>query len=403
MIRFSGLFLLAALLSYPSIVWSQTGPIEICNNAIDDDGDGRIDVNDPDCECEEVEPISLIPNPSFEEQNCCPSSRSQMNCADDWIQASDATTDYLNTCGWMGWPDLPPPLPFPDGNGCIGFRDGRFGNRTNTNWKEYAGACLTAPLKAGVAYKFQFYIGFTNFENSPPINVTFFGSTACNNLPFGDGDDTFGCPTNGSGWKNLGFVRVNGTNKWVQTEINVTPTEDIFAIAIGPPCQRTSANVNTYYFFDNLVLADQAAFDFDISLTGHACEEGVTLEVPHSDTLGYQWYQDGIALIGETKASLSQLYGDGKYQVRIESPNLGCRISKGYSYILPRPGHEETITICEGESFFFNGSDRTTEGVFLIPSKQSMAVTALSNSTSMYFRIQEIPFMPRSFPKNLTM
>ncbi|MFT5166836.1 MAG: hypothetical protein ACI8P3_002068 [Saprospiraceae bacterium] len=94
-----------------------TPPDEICDNAIDDDNDGLIDLNDPDCEYEIIEPVSLIPNPSFEDMNCCPSNRSQLNCTDSWIQASEPTTDYLHTCGWMGWDDFPPPLPFPDGQG----------------------------------------------------------------------------------------------------------------------------------------------------------------------------------------------------------------------------------------------------------------------------------------------
>ena len=124
--------------------WIPPGPpgealVEICDNAIDDDGDGLIDLNDSDCNCPEVEPISLIPNPSFEDQECCPSNRSQMNCATTWIQASAPTTDYLHTCGWMGWDDLPPPLPFPDGEGCLGFRNGRPGGGNGEdpqpNWK----------------------------------------------------------------------------------------------------------------------------------------------------------------------------------------------------------------------------------------------------------------------------
>lgn len=60
-------------------------PDEICNNAVDDDNDGLIDLNDPDCVCEVLEPISLIPNPSFEDMNCCPNDRSQLNCAAVWI------------------------------------------------------------------------------------------------------------------------------------------------------------------------------------------------------------------------------------------------------------------------------------------------------------------------------
>ena len=47
---------------------------EICDNAIDDDLDGLIDLNDPDCDCQIIEPVSLIPNPSFEDYTCCPNS-----------------------------------------------------------------------------------------------------------------------------------------------------------------------------------------------------------------------------------------------------------------------------------------------------------------------------------------
>jgi len=39
--------------------------IEDCRNSLDDDGDGLIDLNDPDCECEILNPESLIPNPSL--------------------------------------------------------------------------------------------------------------------------------------------------------------------------------------------------------------------------------------------------------------------------------------------------------------------------------------------------
>ena len=215
---------------------------EICDNGRDDDGDGLIDLNDPECTCPVVEPVSLIPNPSFEDSECCPQNRSELYCADTWIQASEATTDYIHTCGWMGWPNLPVPLPLPDGEACVGFRDGRYGgNDMRPGWKEYAGACLRGPLRAGKAYRFQFYVGFTHYENSPPASVVFFGSTDCGNLPFGIGDPDFGCPTNGDGWKWLGSVYVNGVNTWKKYQIDIVPGEDIYAIAIGPDCpERTS-------------------------------------------------------------------------------------------------------------------------------------------------------------------
>ncbi|NJK82797.1 MAG: hypothetical protein HC912_02280 [Saprospiraceae bacterium] len=158
----------------------------------------------------------MIPNPSFEEKNCCPRGWSQLYCANTWIQASEATTDYLHTCGWLGWDGMAPPLPFPEGEACIGYRDGRFGNNKNANWKEYTGTCLLSPLKARVKYRFEFYVGFTHYYNSPPTNVTFFGTTNCAYLPFGVGNQYFGCPSNDSNWVELGNVPAAGANTWVK-------------------------------------------------------------------------------------------------------------------------------------------------------------------------------------------
>lgn len=160
---------------------------EICDNGIDDDGDGLIDLNDPECTCELLEPESLIPNPSFEQLNCCPSDLEQLHCAKFWIQASTPTTDFIHACGWMGYERYPPPWPFPDGNGVLGFRDGIFLRNENPqrNWKEYAGACLINPMRKGVEYRFEFYVGFVSPDISPPINISFFGTTECANLPFG--------------------------------------------------------------------------------------------------------------------------------------------------------------------------------------------------------------------------
>lgn len=47
-------------------------PPEMCDNGLDDDADGQIDLNDDECHCEPLEQPSLIPNPSFEAQDCCP-------------------------------------------------------------------------------------------------------------------------------------------------------------------------------------------------------------------------------------------------------------------------------------------------------------------------------------------
>ena len=91
----STLFFFFGLL-FSSILFSQ----EICDNAIDDDGDGLIDLNDDDCECSEIFGLDLetnvIPNYSFEENTCCPDGISDTDCVNDWDNIVGGTSDYLN-------------------------------------------------------------------------------------------------------------------------------------------------------------------------------------------------------------------------------------------------------------------------------------------------------------------
>ncbi|MBK8517311.1 MAG: gliding motility-associated C-terminal domain-containing protein [Saprospiraceae bacterium] len=342
--------------------------VEICDNGIDDDGDGLIDINDEDCICKIIQPVSYIPNPSFEERNCCPSDRSQLNCATSWIQASQATTDFLHTCGWMGWPEFPPPRPFPDGEGVMGFRDGRVSGGNGileTGWKEYAGACLLRPLKANTLYLIEFDVGFVSTLRSPPINVTFFGTTDCANLPFGKGNDFFGCPTNGPGWQNLGSSPVsgNGENKWVKSSISIYPKSDIAAIAIGPDCPGVPSAVSIYYYFDNLILADFADFQFKISGTDQVCSKSFLLKIPERQGLTYQWYKDGIALLGEKSFRISKMYGEGNYQVRVLD-GANCNLSGIYEYIKPVITNQVVTYICKDAAYTFGNRTLKTSGIY---------------------------------------
>ena len=77
---------------------------------------------------------------------------------------------------------------------------------------------MLSPLVARSRYRFEFEVGFVSRVYSPPISVAFFGTTDCVNLPFGGGDDRFGCPTNGPDWIRLGVTQVNGGagNRWIK-------------------------------------------------------------------------------------------------------------------------------------------------------------------------------------------
>lgn len=356
----------------PATMWLATKtvppPEEVCDNARDDDNDGLIDLNDPDCACASVEPVSLIPNPSFEERGCCPRNHSQLGCADTWIQASEATTDYLHTCGWMGWDYIPTPVPFPDGDGCVGFRNGRFAvnefrEEKEPNFKEYAGACLLSPLRANTTYLFRFYVGFSDFSHSPPTEITFFGTTDCANLPFGLGDREFGCPSNDPNWKLLASVGASGNMNWVQREVKIRPTQDIYAIAVGPTCRGLSGEEDIYYFFDNLLLADQKAFEFQISEHGNPCVDTFSMSIPEYDTLQYQWYRDGVAITGATTARLHPVGANGNYQVRITS-SAGCKLTN--DYLLERPSffEEQEAVICYDDFYQFHSQTLWESGTY---------------------------------------
>ena len=71
---------------------------EVCTNGIDDDNDGLVDLNDPDCQCgSNVEVPSLIPNASFEDYTICPTNHSQLNRATGWIQATQCHFLIIST------------------------------------------------------------------------------------------------------------------------------------------------------------------------------------------------------------------------------------------------------------------------------------------------------------------
>ena len=315
---------------------------EICDNGIDDDHDGLIDLQDiVDCHCNSESITSLIPNSSFEDTLCCPTGFSQMRCAKDWIQASASTSDYFNVCGFTHIYSKPPPFAL-GGDGYVGYYDIDV-RPSSLVYKEYVGTCLNSTLKAGESYQLQFYMAHGNADSVTSIAV--FGSPKCSNLPFGGRDVNFGCPTNGTGWIGLDSAEVTFiTNAWQLVTLNFTPPTDINAIVLGPGCrsvlERTSATGDStfggknYYFLDGLTLNKESAF-YEKSLIYSSrlhCPGDITLNVRFKDKpKAIQWYKDQIAILGETRSNYTVPRGSvGQYQVRLLYDDT-CVISLPYS------------------------------------------------------------------------
>ena len=136
-------------------------------------------------------------------------------------------------------------------------------------------------------------------------------------------------------------------------EFVVKPTVDIYAIAIGPECFERDYIENPYYFLDNLILADIREFEFTISGDGNVCDDSFTLNLPERDTVQYQWYRNGIAVVGETSSSIKPKR-EGRYQVVLQSPG-SCKVTKVYDHVIPQANTILNEYLCDGSTRDFHG------------------------------------------------
>ena len=305
---------------------------EDCANGIDDDGDGLIDLQDEvDCVC--LEEVWSIIEGDFEYNVCCPTtmtvSSDQNNgiyCLDDgWVPAN-GTPDYFHMCGYLGVYGETPviPLPIPDGLGAMGL----ITNYEN-NFFEVIGLCLDGALIAGETYTFSFYIGFNSsfsFSSDLEVDVELFGSTTCEDLE--EFNFNYGCLSENAEWESMHIEPVVGLmdSSWLFVQTSFVAGISAEAIAIGLDCDGEDPQ---YHFFDDFLIVGNMMQDKigdEIIMSGD-CVSGITLEVPSIFNATYQWYLDGVAIVGATaNPYVITDAADGNYTV-VVTTNLGCAIS----------------------------------------------------------------------------
>ena len=86
--------------------------------------------------------------------------------------------------------------------------------------------------------------------------------------------------------------------------------------------------------------------------------------VPDNPDWEYQWYLEGIALIGETFSELTQHYGEGAYQVRVLDGN-SCKVSVAYEYAIPEFNFITPASICNGETYELGGTLLSETGFYI--------------------------------------
>lgn len=352
------LLLLAYFLFFAFSSFSQ----EICDNGIDDDMDGLIDMNDVlDCSCSGFDTTvlaGLIPNASFEDNVCCPSSYSELYCADSWIQASDATSDYMNTCGFIFPAAIAAGLvPFPDGNGVVGAI---FANLFGSDYLEYIGACLNSTMLTGQPYTVEFYVASTAIDpyGDPcpdgiffgDIDLTLYGNSNCAAIPWFGQD----CPTAANGWQVLGTITYTPQEVWTQVQMSFIPSQDINVVALGGPCtlpsdySESASGCYPYFYFDDLNLVSSTG-EVEITYNQSNCEYGELTATIDTTGGSWQWYLDGVALVGQTDSVLdlnaNSLEGGDYWAVYTAGLNCASSI-----YTVPSIGPDTTTlveTVCE--------------------------------------------------------
>ncbi|MBK9758814.1 MAG: PKD domain-containing protein [Flavobacteriales bacterium] len=311
---------------------------EVCDNGVDDDGDGLIDLNDGgECICDAVlggGVTSILPNASFEDYDCLPTSYSQLNCADGWDQATNSTSDYFYSGSYMP-PWIEQPLP-GGGNGCVG-------GYMCPDYMELIGGCLMQPMLAGISYSMNVdmsaflvdnFLDQTTTMNLSDVNVTIYGFASCPPMP----TNIALCPGN-EGWTELGYGTYSPSNSWETVNITFTPTFDVQAIMIGPPCTlpadypSVSSPWLAYFLYDNLTLNQTSLFGSTIDDDGEFYTNDLEI-IGHPDSVAnsYQWYYQGVALVGETDTILgisANALDTGWYQF-LSSFDTACTIAQFY-------------------------------------------------------------------------
>ncbi|GGD26488.1 T9SS type B sorting domain-containing protein [Flavobacterium orientale] len=326
---------------------------ENCNNGIDDDGDGLIDLNDPDCICQNTTTASFVNNHDFEEINFCPNNFAQFNAATNWFLPSSATTDYINSCGFVPISATDAgiyPLPPSNGNGVAGILVAR-------DYKEFIGICTNTTLVAGTKYQLNFDIASSSSGrtigndpniglvcndgvlNAGRIEITLYGRSNCNTST----------PPNTNffpyGWLPLGTANYLPSKNWNQLSIIFTPSINVNSIMLGSPYNVPDTYVDEYdyrscfpyFYFDNIILNNSSNLGLKINSTGIFCENTLALNAAIDSSIGtgysFQWYKNGVAIIGATNSILNLNYSTntvGNYQVKITNSSL-CKISPFYN------------------------------------------------------------------------
>lgn len=349
---------------------SKPGP-EICNNGIDDDSDGAIDIFDEDCACAGLTSANVVPNGNFEKRNGCCGFLSVSNCLQNWVVISPSPEYLSDRC-----PDavLSPDVKALSDSFNTTFNEGYlFGlaqYKDGQRLTESMGTCLREPMLAGSTYTLSFELG-NLVRDTSELLVTIFGISDCTQLTNYKTDHLTPFCEAGLPYERLGTVDARNLNRgWNKFAFEVVPTGDITAIFYAVDCdfQQADDAQSLYMALDNISIQEGTGipWQLDIEVSGSACTGDLVFSVEDLADHSYQWYRDFEIIPGATadRLTFDRNPAPGTYHVLYANRRGDCRLSTALQYVAPQLHTEEAVVICQGESYNFGGSALTSGGVY---------------------------------------
>ncbi|MBX2877227.1 MAG: gliding motility-associated C-terminal domain-containing protein [Saprospiraceae bacterium] len=356
----------------PSI--SPASMMEVCDNGLDDDGDGQIDAFDPDCQCSGRLSPNLVPNGQFNETTGCCTDLGQVNCLTDWVVLGPSPDYISDNCSDN---NLRPDVRFlanalNQGRENDGYIFGVAQVIDGRQFTESMGVCLDSPMEAGKTYEVSFQLA--NLRNdSPDLLFSLVGIDLCSRLPAYDtrGDNSF-CERQ-LPVTQLGAVNAMDLNQgWNTLTFEVVPEEKVEAILYTVECgfNPSTPQATLYMVMDAVSIREQLEPPLlpDIVLNGQPCLETLSLSVPFQPGSTYQWYRDSIPIqaANDTILQLTDDFGphSGIYHVLIRDLEGNCDLTEPFELILPELQTQILENICAGEVFNFGGTLIDSDGIY---------------------------------------
>ncbi len=378
---------------------------EICDDGVDNDGDGAIDLNDGDCDCVLETGVNLFTNGSFETPaepniscfsvNNCPNTFGQLSCLEGWSPGGVASSP--DAFGILC--DLTEVDNFLDGGlsrfGPSASEGESFGGliaqSQGSNYTEVLANCLQSNTTPGLQYTLQFDIlGFEeaviifdeeveDLYSAFPAYLAVYGNTQC----YGpmEGSPTFNCPIEnlGIGWELIDTMVVYGElYSWTNYSKEIEIANSYSSIGITGFCTDYRENPedsvialsrHNYYFFDDFRLFSQEdSLSLDLEELQLSCDSSALRLDQTSDLniIEYQWYIDGVAINGATDSiytadrsgtyQLLATYADGCIQSEIDIIIDACNCS--FEYTAP-----QDMQACLGDNITISASSTGLDGI----------------------------------------